>query len=147
MKFRWRGFVPICGILLFGLGTYASIRMNEDIHNGAGRYFWWSALRLDSDPLNRHPSSRTSYSCNDSTENCGSLEPLGLWIDPGWVSKCFVLSALPAWLATIGIVRGLAQLGVSEITSFFVSMPLLTLAWFYSVGWMLDRWHGKRART
>ena len=129
------------------MGTYASIRMNQGFHNGTERYFWWSAFRLDSDPLDRHSSSRTSSPCTGNTENCGSLEPLGTWVDPGWLAQCFVLSALPAFLTTKVIVHGLARLGVSEITSFFVSMPLLTLAWFYSVGWALDRWHSKRVRT
>jgi hypothetical protein len=55
--------------------------------------------------------------------------------------------ALPAFLGTAGIVSGLARLDVSEITSFFVSMPFLTVAWFYFIGWMFDRWHGKRERT
>jgi hypothetical protein len=107
--------------------------------------FWWSALRLDSDPLDRHSSSRASISCTDSPEDCGFTEPLGIWSDPGWLSNFFVLSALAAFVATKGIVRGLGRLGVNEILSFFVLMPLLTLAWFYFVGWIFDRWHSKRA--
>jgi hypothetical protein len=55
--------------------------------------------------------------------------------------------ALPAFLATAGIVGGFARLDVSEITSFFVSMPFLIVAWFYLIGWVFDRWHGKRKRT
>jgi hypothetical protein len=80
-------------------------------------------------------------------ENCGSLVPMAIWIDPGWLSQCFVLSNLPAFLASVGIVRRLARLAVSEIPSFFVSMPLLTLAWCYFVGRVFDRWRSKRART
>jgi hypothetical protein len=45
-----------------------------------------------------------------------------------------MLTALPAFLATTGIVDGLARLGVSEITSFFVSIPFLTVTWFYFGG-------------
>jgi hypothetical protein len=74
-------------------------------------------------------------------------EPLVVWVDPGWLAKCFVLTDLPAFLATEGIVRGLARAGVSEITSFVVSMPLLTMAWFSSMGWLLDRQHSKGRRT
>ncbi len=147
MRFRWRAILPACGLLLFAIGTYASVQANRDLNSDKGRYFWWSALRLDSDPLNRHASSRAPISCTDSSEDCEFVEPLGVWIDPGWLSNCFVLSALPAWLAARGIVYGLGQLGVSEITSFFVAMPLLTLAWFYFVGWIFDRWHSRRART
>jgi hypothetical protein len=110
------------------------MRVSKGFRNGTARYFWGSALRLDSDPLNRHSSSRTSIACPDSTETCLPADPGTIWVDPSWLSKCFVLSALPAWLATIGIVSGLAQLGVSEVTSFFVAMPLLTVIWFYFVG-------------
>jgi len=147
MKFRWRALLPLYGLLLFGVGTYASIRVNRDLPNDDGRYFWWSALRLDTDPLNRHSSSRTSIPYANNTENCAALEPLGTWVDPGLLAKCFVLTTLPAWLANVAIVYRLARLGVSELTSFFVSMPLLTLVWFYFVGWSFDRWQSKRVRT
>lgn len=147
MRFHWRAILPLCGLLLFGMGTYASLRTNRDFHNGAGRYFWWSALRLDSDPLNKRPSSRTSIPCPDGTETCLPGNALATWVDPGWLSWSFVLSVLPAFLAMKGIVRGLGHFGVSEVTSFFVTMPLLTVAWFYFVGWELDRWHSERVRT
>jgi hypothetical protein len=147
MRFRWRVILPLSGLLLFGMGTYASLPLNHPFLSGTGRYFWWSALRLDSDPLNRHSSSRVAIACPDNPENCLSLDPIAIWIDPGWLSKCFVISSLPAFLATLGIVRGLGRLGSSVVTSFFVSMPLLTLGWFYFVGWVFDRWHRKGART
>jgi hypothetical protein len=123
------------------------MRANRDLPNGAGRYFWWSAFRLDSDPLSRHSSSRTSFACPDGSGACLPADPVTIWVDPGWLSKCFVVSGLPAWLAAKGIVRGLGRFGVSEITSFFVAMPLLTLGWFYFVGWTLDQWRSKRVRT
>jgi hypothetical protein len=47
--------------------------------------------------------------------------------------------ALPAFLVGTGVVHGLARLGVSEVISFMVSMPLLIFAWFYLVGWLVDR--------
>jgi hypothetical protein len=55
-----------------------------------------------------------------------------------------MLSALPAFLAGLGIVHGLARVGVSEVTSFMSSMPLLILAWLYFIGWLFDRWSRKR---
>jgi hypothetical protein len=45
-----------------------------------------------------------------------------------------VLSAVPAFVVGAAIVRGLGQMGVSEITSFMISMPLLIVAWFYFIG-------------
>jgi hypothetical protein len=145
MRLRWRLILPSCGLLLFAILTYQSIAENRAFHNS--RYVWWSALRLDSDPLNRHSATRTANACPDKAQNCIPVEPIEIWIDPGWVTKCFMFLALPAFLGTAGIVSGLARLDVSEITSFFVSMPFLTVAWFYFIGWMFDRWHGKRERT
>jgi hypothetical protein len=75
------------------------------------------------------------------------MEPMDIWIDPGWLTRCFMLIALPAFFATAGIVDGLARMGVSEITSFFVSMPFLTVAWFHFGGWVIDRRHGRRKQT
>lgn len=150
MRFRWRAILSGCGLVLFAIGTYADVRKNQDLHHGPSRYFWWSAMRLDSDPLNRHSEAPAPLACINGTDGTGNrlaTEPLGTWVDPGWLAKCFILTDLPAFLATKGIVRGLARLGVSEIPSFFVSMPLLTLAWFYFVGWLFDRWRSKRART
>jgi hypothetical protein len=119
------------------------MRVNRDFRDGTGRYFYWSALRLDSDPLNRRPAPRTSVGCPDGAEDCLPVEPIWTWVEPGWMAKCFVLAALPAILIAKGTVAGLAQFGVSEITSFFVSMPILTLAWFYLVGSAFDRRRGK----
>jgi len=147
MRFRWRVVLPSCGLLLFAIVTYQSTLANRGFHSRPGRYFWWSAIRLDSDPLNRHSAARTAIACPDKVENCMPLEPIEIWIDPGWLTKCFMLLALPALLAAEGIVRGMARLGVSEIISFFVSMPPLIVAWLCSVGWVLDRWRSNRART
>ena len=37
----------------------------------------------------------------------------------------------------------LARHSISEVPTFFVSMPLLVFAWFYLIGWLLDRWRHK----
>ena len=57
-----------------------------------------------------------------------------------------MLSALPAFVVGTAVVRGLAGLGVSEVWSFMIVMPLLILAWFYFVGWLTDRWVHKRSQ-
>ena len=143
MRIRWRVALPLFGLMLFAFGTYASFGPGR-IPDRTGRYFWWSSLRLDSDPLNRHFRSVTGAPCKDSTENCLATDPIYVWVDPGWLAKCLILSALPAFLVGAGIVRSLARVGVSEVTSFMISMPLLIFAWFYFVGWLLDRWRQKR---
>jgi hypothetical protein len=142
MRIRSRLVLPACGLVLFAILTYQSMVENRAFHSS--RYFWWSAIRLDSDPLNRHSAARAAIACPDKVENCMPFEPMQIWINPGWLTRSFMLLALPAFLATAGIVGGLARLGVSEIMSFFVSMPFLTVAWFYFAGWAFDRWHRKR---
>jgi hypothetical protein len=68
-----------------------------------------------------------------------------IWVDPGWLEKALVVSALPASLLGAVFGRGLAQLGVSELVSFMSTMPALIFGWFYLVGWYLDRWQHKRS--
>jgi hypothetical protein len=34
------------------------------------------------------------------------------------------------------VIHGLARLGVSEVTSFMISMPLFIFGWYYSVAWI-----------
>src|SRR5690242_12107084 len=98
MRLRWKLVLPSFGLLLFAFGTYEAIRMNQGFHPGASRYFWWSALRLDSDPLNRRSQAPVLVHCSDATENCMATEPLAIWVDPGWLAKCFMLTDLPALL-------------------------------------------------
>jgi hypothetical protein len=58
-----------------------------------------------------------------------------------------MLSALPALAVGTAVVRGLAGLGVSEVWSFAIVMPLLILAWFYFVGWLINCWVHKRSQS
>jgi hypothetical protein len=38
------------------------------------------------------------------------------------------------------LVRVLGNHGASEIWSFMVLMPLLIGVWYYTIGWLIDRW-------
>ena len=49
-----------------------------------------------------------------------------------------MLSAFPAFLSEGFILAGLSRLGVSQITTFMVWMPLLTVTWYYFVGRVVD---------
>ena len=80
---------------------------------------------------------------DDSVENC-DFEPMYIWVNPGWIERALILTALPAFLLAVTLVHGLAHLGISEITAFLFTMPLLTLVWFYTIGWLLDRWLHRR---
>jgi high-affinity Fe2+/Pb2+ permease len=68
-----------------------------------------------------------------------------IWVEPGWFAKSLMLSAFPAFVLGAVVVHGLGRLGISEVSSFMVLMPLLISAWFYFVGWLVDRWRFKRS--
>jgi len=143
MRMRWRPTLCLWGLILFGLLTYASIQGNREMRHGRhGRYFWWGSVRLDSDPLDKHPKLEP---CTQHPDGDCAWEPLYIWVEPGLLEKALVLSALPAFLLGRAVVFGLARLGVNELTSFMSTMPVLILVWFYGVGWLLDRWPNKRS--
>ena len=51
---RWRPSLCLWGLVLFGLLTYASVHGNREMQHGRhSRYFFWGAVRLDSDPLGK----------------------------------------------------------------------------------------------
>jgi hypothetical protein len=147
-QFRWRLILCLWGLTLFGMLTYGSMRVNSirfsanigPLHH-QNRYLWWESIRLDSDPLNKHPRLKPCVAESDA-ECVG--KPEYIWIDPGWIERALTITAFPAFLLAIGVVHGLARSGTSELLSFMVAMPLFTVAWFYSVGWVLDRWQFKR---
>lgn len=142
---RWRVVLPIIGVLLFLGESYESVGMNRKAQTG--RYFYWSSIRLDSDPLNRNPRPLKLLPCEDQSENCVELYPGTIWgVEPGWLIKCFGLSALPAFLFGSVIVHSFGRFGISELQTFMISMPLLIVAWYYFVGWLVDRWKYKRLR-
>ena len=138
---RWRFILPSIGLILFAGVSYDSLRMNREGGGSHSRYFWWSSVRLDSDPRNRHP--HVAAPCEAGTVDC--WDPQYIWIDPGWLTKVLLVSALPAFGIDLFVIRGFASSGMSEITSFFASMPLLIGAWFYFVGLLIDRWRHKRS--
>jgi hypothetical protein len=142
MSRRWRIALPCIGLSLFMILTYSSLRMNREIQRSPSRYFWWQSIRLDSDPLNRYSESATTP-CKNGAGNCWELRDT--WVDPGFLARFFMLSALPAFVIGAAVVRGLARLGVSEIWSFTMVIPLLIVVWFYFVGRLIDRWVNKRS--
>lgn len=142
MPKRWRIVLPIVGLSLFIAVTYNSLRMNREVQGTPNRYFWWSSIRLDSDPLNRHPKG--PIPCKNGEENCVTWDLM--WVDPSLLAQLLMLSALPAFMVGGEVVRGLARLGVNELWCFAIVMPLLVLAWFYFVGWLIERWVHKRSQ-
>jgi hypothetical protein len=135
-RLSWRLILPAVGLIVFAGITYSSVHLHRRAP-ASHRYFWWSSVRLDSDPLNTHP--RAAAPCKDAIENCADWDVNGIWVDPGWLGISFTLSALPAFVIGMIIVSSLGRLGISEILSFMIAMPLLIVAWYYFMGWMIDR--------
>jgi hypothetical protein len=135
MRKRWRIVLPVIGLALFSAESYHSIRFNRETQRIPSRYFWWSSLRLDSDPLNRHPKDATP--CKNGEENCWDLR--ATWVDPAYLTRFQVLTAFPAFIVGGLAVGGLGKLGISEVSSFMFLMPVLIVAWYYFVGRLLDR--------
>jgi hypothetical protein len=75
---------------------------------------------------------------------CGYLRELEAQTDlgcgqPSLCARLLTITAVPSFLATLAIVKGLAKLGVSEVTSFIVATPPLIFAWYYFLSWAIAR--------
>jgi hypothetical protein len=159
MRNHWRLILPIAGLLLFAAVTYDSLKARPKVPN---QYLWWSILRLDSDPpnaqrpakmrciLSRHNCGPRSFGrragtpCTNAKGNFSSWNPASLWVSPESASELLILSAFPALAAGMSWVRLLGREGMSEISSFMSMMPLFVAAWYYTIGWFIDRWLYKR---
>jgi hypothetical protein len=147
MRRFWAIVLPIIGLILFALVSYLSEQRNRERHRGTGRYYYWSSIRLDSDPLNKKTWLPRTSRCAESENDCVSWDPEFIHIDPGLVPKLLFLTALPAFLVGALIIRGLSRIGVSEVISFMACLPALLGAWFYLVGWLIDKWRLRRRTT
>jgi hypothetical protein len=145
MKLRWRAFLPTFGLAVFSLMTYVSWDVHRQAHHR--HLFFWGTIQLDSDPLNERDV--IPVQCPGGSEPCVPFShPIVVWAHPGLLEYILTLSALPAFIVGMTIVRFLSRLGVNEITSFMTAMPLLIFGWLYFVGRLLDRRSAKRrART
>ena len=143
----WSLLLPLFALAWFCIGSNSAFRFNRQIDHGCpARYFYWGSIRLDSDPLERHPISKTVIPCKNGEKDCFCWGEPVVWIDPGWDEKAFVVSALPALLLTKLAKEAFARFGISSVITFFVSMPLFLSAWFYLIGWWIDD-TGRSARS
>lgn len=129
--------LPAIGLILFSAISYHSYRWNREAHGTTSKYFWWSAIRLDSDPANQRKQGVTP--CENGEENCNSWNLRDTWVDPGLLENLLLLSALPAFVIGRLAVGVLGKLGISQVLSFMIAMPVLIVAWYYFIGWLLDR--------
>jgi hypothetical protein len=143
MRRHWRIVFPVFDLILFSAISYHSY----ETQHGPSKYFYWSWVRLDSDPADKdYPYASP---CKDGKENCENwdLTIADRWVDPGFLDKILIFSALPAFVVGGVAVGGLARLGVSQVSSFKFLMPILLATWYYFIGWLLDHWIRKRSQA
>jgi hypothetical protein len=145
MRRRWSVILPIYGLALFALITLGSARAERQRpFSASGRYFYWGAMRLDTDPLNKHVGSTRRVPCENGEDGCIEWDPETIWITPGVPERLLVLTAVPSFLIEVALLTGSRKLGISQIPVFFISLPILLFAWFYFLGWLIDRHRYKR---
>lgn len=140
MRKHWRIVLPVLGLILFSTVSYRSYEKQR----APSRYFYWSLIRLDSDPLNK--GSQGATPCDGAKVNRVNwdLSAADRWDHPELEERILVLSALPAFLVGAFAVYVLGRLGISQVSSFVFLMPVLIFAWYYLVCWLLERWSRKR---
>ena len=138
MRVRLKIALPLIGLFIFGTATYHSLHTQRELDRTPGKYFWWSSIRLDSDPANKR--GKNTNARKDVQDNFGTWELRDRWVYPSLVERFLMASALPAFIIAALTVSGLATLGVSEVSSFMLVMPVLIFAWYCFIGWLLDGW-------
>jgi hypothetical protein len=143
---RWRFALPALGLILFSTISYRSYRGYIAANYGHSvRFIYWSRLVLDSHPPKKH----SEPVCDRAGDPCvgwdiATIDTFGrrpvLW------ERAFVLSGLPAFAIGILITYGLGSVGVNEVLTFMISTPPLVAAWFYFLGWLVDRHIFKRSQ-
>jgi hypothetical protein len=141
MRSHCRWVLPVIGLMLFGMESYDSYRLNRQLAPSPHRYYWWSAIRLDSQPTK---AVETSPSCQSGTEDC-IFQPDFVWVDPGYASELLICSSLPGFAAEAAILAVGSRFGVSEVWTFMFTTPILVAGWFYFAGWLIDRWVQRRS--
>jgi hypothetical protein len=122
MRMRWRLVLPSAGLFLFALLSLGALQRN-------------------------HPPGRNKLAstCMDGGRSCSEwdLKSMTPIVDAGMLERILIPAAMPAFLLGRLMVRALSRIGVSEVYSFMISMPLLIAALFYVVGSLIDKWKRK----
>ncbi len=139
MRIRLRLLLPVLALIPFVLISLQAYRDAAAATRGNSiTSIYWLRVRLDSAP----PKPHSEPVCEDANNACVTwdLEDVGLWAPPPpLLERAFVLAILPAFVIAVAITFGLGALGVSEIATFMIATPLLIVAWFYLIGFLIDR--------
>jgi hypothetical protein len=83
--------------------------------------------------------------CKEAEENCATWDLKNTWVDPGLLDGFLLLTAFPAFILSRLMAGILGTMGINQLTTFMLSMPVLLLLWYYFVGQLLDGWMHRRS--
>src|SRR5260370_41782616 len=101
MQLRWSVILPMVGLILFAAVSYRSMPVNHHEQEAPRKYYWWSSLRLDSDPLNENP--QLAAPCATEKQNCSNGEFPNIKIVPSWLDRLFFTSGQSAVLGGVAL--------------------------------------------
>jgi hypothetical protein len=125
--------LPIMGVLLFADESWRSYKIQSKISDTC---FCWGGAGLDTRPLDK----RYEMFGVRSLTACRALTEMNAYTDAGCgqarlTTRLLLVTALPALVVSLGIVKVFAKLGVSEVTTFIAASPPLIFAWYYFLSW------------
>jgi hypothetical protein len=143
MRIRWQVALPIFGLFLFALQTYGSFQLHRQFRVVSDRYFYWSAIRLDSRSGQSDHQRSGTYQSDSHDEQAGLRE--WDWANSSPIGRALMVIAAPAFAICGILVSALAQIGISEVPTFMILLPTLQCVWLYFVGLLIQKLlHRKR---
>ena len=73
-----------------------------------------------------------------------SWDPEFIWVEPGPLQTVFLWTALPAFVVTAGVLHVADKFAINQVPVFLALLPVSVAAWFYMIGWLIDRWRFRR---
>jgi hypothetical protein len=141
MRKQWRLILPAVGLMLFGIVTYQSVERRQH-EKASGQYFWWASIRLDTHSVNRHLDAKP---CMEAESDCVTWDVASLPRSTGLLGAMLIITAFPAFFIGVPVVRGLGRLGISEVGTFMIVMPVLIAGWCNVLAWLDNRWRIRRS--
>ncbi len=124
--------------------TAQAYRLNAELrHPETARLLWWGGIPLDRQPPNTHHKSDVTP--GEPAWDAASVDYFAP--PPSALVRAFGFVALPAFLIGMAITGALGTYGVNEAATFLIVMPLLVVAWFYFLGWLIERRRRKRSAS
>jgi hypothetical protein len=134
--------LPLLGVALFANETYRSY---QGYSRSRSTCFWWgNVAALDSKPLDK----TVAFEDEKAVTECGFQVQAFDRFGPRLSVFLLAMTALPAFIASLGLAHGMGKLGANEIPIFIVSTPVLIFMWYCFLGWAFQHWRtGRKSRN